>query len=279
MLYQQAPFDFSRDVLVIVHIPKTGGTALSKFIIDHFGPENCLRGIDIGVEKVGKIQPSRASKLRWRAREQAQKLAMLLRGGDPRLKQFYSKAELENVRAISGHFPLGAEPKISRKPVYVTAVREPVDRFLSTYYMGQDHRASWPPGKRDRHPFWGYDLDRFVDYVYARRQWNDINLQCRFLGGAGRFETARRAVDDRVFLAAPTDRLDEGLELLRPVLDLQTTILPPANVGKTRQRGAPPSPETLAKIRAMTAEDQLLYDYVSRVFDDLYREVTSRRVA
>jgi hypothetical protein len=29
----------------------------------------------------------------------------------------------------------------------------------------------------------------------------------------------------------------------------------------------------------MTSEDQLLFDYVSRVFDNLHREVTGARVA
>jgi hypothetical protein len=104
-------------------------------------------------------------------------------------------------------------------------------------------------------------------------------MQCRFLGGANRFEPARRAVDDRIFLAAPTNRLDDCFELLQPVLGLQPTVAPRSNVGKVRQGKAPPSPETLAKIREMTSEDQLLFDYVSRVFDNLHREVTGARVA
>jgi hypothetical protein len=277
MLYQSAPFDFSRNVLVIVHVPKTGGSSLADAIFAHLGVENCL--VTTSTDKVGKIQPSRMRRLAWTTRETLRKTAMWARGGEPRLADFHSKAELERILAFDGHYALGGEPRNSRKPVYITAVRDPVDRFLSNYYMAQDNRAQWAPGTRDRHPYWAYDLDRFVDYVYARRKWNDTNIQCRFLGGANRFEPARRAVDDRIFLAVPTNRLDDCFELLQPVLGLQPTVAPRSNVGKVRQGKAPPSPETLAKIREMTSEDQLLFDYVSRVFDNLHREVTGARVA
>jgi hypothetical protein len=215
-------------------------------------------------------------KLAWTTREALRKAATWARGGNRRLADFYSKAELERRLAFDGHCPVGDEPRFSRKPVYITLVRDSVDRFLSNYYMDQDNRAQSAPGQRHRHPFWTYDVDRFVDYVYARRKWNDINLQCRYLGGANSFEPARRAVDERIFLAAPTNRLDDCLELLQPVLNLKSTVAPRSNVGKARQGKAPPSPEALAKIREMTSEDQLLFEYVSRVFDDLYRDVTGK---
>jgi hypothetical protein len=274
MLYRPMPFDFSHDVLVIVHIPKTGGNSLSEAIFDRLGQENCL--VVDSAEKAGKIQPSRLHKAAWSAKEALRKAKFWARGGAPRMGDRDSRAELERVFAFDGHYALGREPRNSRKPVYVTAVRDPVDRFLSNYYMAHDNRAQWPPGQRDRHPFWAYDLDRFVDYVYARRSWNDTNIECRFIGGVGRFEPARRAVDERIFLAVPTNRLDDGVALLQPVFDLRLPLAPRSNVGKARQGKAPPSSEALAKIRQMTSEDRLLFDYVSRVFDDLYREATGK---
>jgi hypothetical protein len=277
MLYQPTVLDIERYVIVLVHIPKTGGSALSTPLFEHFGEDRCF--VTTSTDKVGKIQPSRIRKLAWTTREALRKTLMWARGGEPRLSSFYSREQLERVIVFEGHYALGGEPRTSRKPIYITSVRHPVDRFLSNYYMAHDNRAQWAPGTRDRHPFWTYDLDRFVDYVYARRKWNDTNMQCRFLGGANRFEPARRAVDDRIFLAAPTNRLDDCLELLQPVLGLQPTVAPRSNVGHARQGKAPPSPETLAKIREMTSEDQLLFDYVSRVFDNLHREVTGARVA
>jgi hypothetical protein len=274
MLFRSAPLDLARNVIVVVHIPKTAGSALGDALIEHFGPEYCF--IAHGSEKIGKIHPNRTHRLVWALREELRKAAMRLRGGEPRLSKFHSRADLERFHLFEGHYALDAEPRTSRRPVYITVVREPVDRFLSQYYYAHDLRGQWSAGSRDRHPYWTYDLDRFVDYAYARRRWTDTNLQCRFIGGANNFAAARRAIDDRVFLAAPTKRLDDALELLRPVLGLQSTVAPRSNVGQARQGKAPPSPEALAKIREMTSEDQLLFDYVSRVFDDLYREVTGK---
>ena len=278
MLYQPEPFDFSRNVLVIVHIPKTGGSSLCDAIFDRLGQENCL--FVESAEKAGKIQPSRLRKAAWSAKEALRRAKFWARGGAPRMGDRDSRANVERALAFDGHYALGREPRNSRKPVYITVVRDPVDRFLSNYFMAQDNRAKRVPGERDRHPFWTYDLDRFVDYVYARRKWNDINMQCRFLGGVGRFEPARRAVDECMFLAAPTNRLDDCLELLQPVLDLKSTVAPRSNVGQARRGKPPPSPETRAKIEEMTSEDRHLFDYVSRAFDGLYREFAgARRVA
>ncbi len=275
MLFQSAPLDLVHNVVVLVHTPKTAGSALSDALYAHFGPENCFEVSSS--EKVGKIHPYRLHRVAWTLREIWTQAAMRARGGEPRLYRFHARADLERFHLFAGHFALGGEPRTSRKPIYLTAVREPVERFLSHYYYAHDLRARWPEGNRDRHPYWTYDVDRFVDYVYARRQWNDTNLQCRFIGGANSFAAARRAVDDRVFLATPSHRLDDCLELLQPVLKLHSTVAPKSNVGRARQGKAPPSPAALAKIREMTSEDQHLFDYVSRVFDDLFREVRQER--
>ena len=201
--------------------------------------------------------------------------ALRLRGVDPLLPKGVADADFARLRLLEGHYALGDELNVGRAPIYLATVRDPVDRFLSDYYFRVDQRANWPAGKRERHAFWTYDVDRFVDHVYARRAWNEINRQCRYLGGEDSFAAAKRVVDERVFLAAPSNRLNDFLLLLRPVLGLNSTQAPLSNVGAARRAKAPPSAETLAKIWAMVAEDQLLFDYVSRVFDDLVRAAAS----
>jgi hypothetical protein len=268
MLYRPTPLDFSRHVLVFVHIPKTAGSAACDALFEQLGSDRCLVTND---GKVGKIHESRLHKVAWRARNSIHNAALRLLGVDPLLPKGVARADLGRMRLLEGHYALGDELKVGRKPVYLTTLRDPVDRFLSDYYYRFDQRARWPAGKRERHAFWTYDVDRFVDHVYARRAWNEINLQCRYLGGEDSFAAAKRAVDDRVFLAAPSSRLNEFLQLLRPVLELNSTQAPRSNVGAARRAKAPPSAETFARIREMVAEDQLLFDYVSRAFDDLFR--------
>ena len=267
MLYCPKRVDFSRQRVVVVHIPKTAGSALRTTLFESLGRENCL---STGAEKIGKIHPNRVHKLWWSARERVREAAMRARGVDPLLRRC-GTAKIEAMRLTAGHFAVGGEPPDSRKPVYISMVRDPVDRFLSQYYFSHDLRAKWPEGVRERHPWWTYDLDRFVDFVFSRKRWTVTNVQCLYLGGRDRFEAARRAIDDRIFLAAPSQRLGECIDLLRPVLNLKTESSARVNVGAARQRAAPPSAETLTKIEAMVSQDRLLFDYVSRTFDDLYR--------
>lgn len=269
MQYRPTPLDFSRQVLVFVHIPKTAGSAICDALFEQLGADRCLVVND---GKVAKIHESRLRKFAWGAGKSLRNAALRLRGVDPLLPKGVARADLARLLLLEGHYALGDELKLGRKPLYLATVRDPVDRFLSDYYYRFDQRANWPAGKRERHAFWTYDVDRFVDHVYARRAWNEINLQCRYLGGEDNFAAAKRAVDERVFLAAPSNRLNDFLQLLRPVLDLNSTQAPLSNVGTARRAKAPPSAETLAKIRAMVAEDQLLFDYVSAAFDALYRE-------
>jgi hypothetical protein len=273
MLYRLAPLDFSKSVLVVAHVPKTAGSSLCTALFAGLGRENC---VVTAMEKIEKVYSGEAHRFAWGARELVRKTAMRARGRHPLLPRRYTPAELERVLLFEGHFALGGEPRTSRRPVYVTLLRDPVDRFLSLYYYSHDLRGRWPEGVRDRHPYWTYDLDRFVEYIYARRKWTVTNVHCRYIGGDETFETARQAVDGRVFLAAPTERLGDCLALLAPVLDLKAAETPRANVGVSRPGKAPPSSETLAKIRAMVAQDQLLFDYVSHAFDDLHREISAK---
>ena len=223
------------------------------------------------LEKIGKIHTSRPHKIVWETRKLLRNAAARAQGVEPLLPKGFTSEQLDRLAILKGHITLGAEPKTGRQPVYITVVRDPVDRFLSDYYCRFDIRAAWPSGKRERHSFWTYEVDRFVDYVYKRRSWTDTNLQCRYIGVRGDFEAAKDAIDNRVFLAAPADRLDGFLELLRPILPSLPAQAPRANVGKARLEKAPPSRESLDKIREMVAEDQLLFDYVSKDFDEVYR--------
>ncbi len=267
MLYQPTPLDFSRNILVVVHIPKTGGTALLRALEERFGADGHLFP---ELEKIGKIHPNRARKIVWETRKFLRNSFARACGADPLLPKDFKPTQLDRLFFLNGHFTLGREPRTSRGPVYVVVVRDPVDRFLSDYYYRFDIRAAWPSGKRERHAFWTYDVDRFVDYVYRRRSWTETNLQCRYIAGRGDFNEARGVIDDRVFLAAPSSRLDDLLELLQPVLQLPSVRAPRANIGKAREGHAPPSRESLEKIREMVTEDQKLFDYVSAAFDSLY---------
>jgi sulfotransferase famil protein len=268
MLYRPTPLDFMHQILVFVHIPKTAGSALDDALKQGLGEENCLL---TRAESIGQVFPDRFRKFHWSVRKALRESRIRRRGAHPLLPDGVPAARLGELRLLDGHFSLGAEPKTGREPIYLTLVRDPVDRFLSDYY----YRSQWKEAASERHAYRTYDIDRFVDYVYRRRNWSETNLQCRYLGGRGEFVPAREAVDGRIFLAAPCDRIDDLLELLGPVLGIDLGRAPKMNIGRARQEKSAPSTETLTKVREMVSQDQLLFDYISREFNDLCQQATA----
>ena len=219
--------------------------------------------------KVGKIHfESRLHKFAWRARKSLRNAALRLRGVDPLLPKGVADADFARLRLLEGRYSLGRRAECRAR---ADLVRDPVDRFISDYSFRVDRGCIGRPAKRKRHAFWTYDVDaRFVDHVYANRAWNEINLQCRYLGGEDVFDRGQaRRRDERVFLTEPSNRLNDFLLLLRPVLRPEFEASAPPR----RRRSEPVGPrrhhppETLEG--PWSPEDQLLFNYVSRVFNDI----------
>ena len=86
-----------RKSLYFLHIPKTAGTTLISIIDDHFNLDSILH------EQV------------WNE---------IL----PKIPETFSQ-----FRLIRGHFGYGLHRVLTKKPLFLTMLREPVDRVLSFY--------------------------------------------------------------------------------------------------------------------------------------------------
>lgn len=268
MQFGSSPIDFKRELLVFVHIPKTAGTAFLKALDDRLGPDHRL---ETRMEKIDRIHSGRFAARLYSAERSIRNKLHEIAGVDALLPKGTPRSALDKITLLSGHVMLGHEPKTTRTPVYLTLVRDPVERFISHYYYLHDLAQPEQRGRRDRQAARTYSLEDYVNRLASGALYGPTNVHCLFLAGSESFEAARRVVDERIFLAAPSERLDEFLALLSKACGFGPIAASRANVGKARQTAEPASARTVLKIRALIDEDRKLVDYISHRFEEAYR--------
>jgi hypothetical protein len=157
------------DVL-LVHIPKTAGISLYTAMAKWFGPEQSLR------------YP--------RSTEEFKQQFLRL-----------SDEELHRYRLISGHFnlPFWLRRDLGGR-VVVASVREPVERFLSTYR----YTRSWTG--HPRHALVrDMSVAEFVDHCVAETARH--NGQCQFLCGSGNFLAAKEMAQKQIDLLGSVEEI------------------------------------------------------------------------
>jgi hypothetical protein len=171
------------------------------------------------------------------------------------------------TRAIAGHFSFGLHQAIlagACRPLYLSLVRDPVERFVSFY----KHALQTPD--HALHGAAGSGLEDFLTHTLSEpraRRWT-VAIQCSFLSGARSFEEARPIVDEAYSLIAPTERFAEFVARASRLLGKPAPAAPSRNVRA-------PTPELLGaaarladRIRETHIEDQRLYEHVRRRFAD-----------
>lgn len=166
-----------------------------------------------------------------------------------------------DLRAVIGHFWFGLHEHVARPSVYITLLRNPVDRLVSLYYYTKQGETM--------------SLEEFVRAPPFKEVDND---QTRRIAGVdppvGGCTTATlRAAEENLrrhfAVAGTTERFDETLVLLKRKLGWTRDVLSyPRNVNPHRPPTASLSAETIEAVRARNELDFALWQYATRLLDE-----------
>jgi hypothetical protein len=233
--------------LIFVHIPKTAGTTLNRIIDWQYDPLSIFT-----------IDPHR------------------IRATAARFKTL-SQGRRRRFRVIRGHSPYGIHEYLPQGAIYMTMLREPVARLLSSYYF----ILRWPlhplhrKFKRER-----LTVDHLVQFQPHRH-----NLQCRFISGLGNTGTCDRGTLElakenlaRSFrIIGLAERFEESLLLMTAILDWRVQFYESHKVATTRPS---PDPALLEMLSERNQLDLELYEFAKKRFeqdlqkhDDLIHEI------
>lgn len=220
-----------RPLIILLHIPKTGGTSLNTAFRGVYGKR--FTRINEGVNV-----------------DNAQAVRDILQN-DP-----------YQYDAIAAHFAGFGIHQYSPRPIrYVTLLRNPTNRAISQYY-----HILRKPGHKRHQQFTPLEnnLEEALPLVGQ-------NLQTRVLSGVppkqpltpADLETAKRHIDEHFLAIGTLERLDELLLVLKNLLDWPKAVeAPHRNIGTNRPRELPP--EIHEKANQFNALDFQLYAYADQ---------------
>jgi hypothetical protein len=225
-----------RPRVVFLHVPKTGGTTFVQILERHFPARAVLHTNGVQLDT-----------LRHRL--------------DP-----VTPAQRAQVALLHGHVSYGAHTLFPGPAVYLTLLREPVDRFVSTYYFERESAAPL-------HEFLvrtNLSLAEFTVCDEARR-YHD--LQVRLLAGEAApgepedlLARAKLHVEQHFKLVGLIERFDESVLLCGRRMGWRNLFSAKVNVTRERPRLAEVPAEVRAAIRARNALDVELYAWAQARF-------------
>lgn len=249
------------DILIHLHIPKTGGTSLNSMVQHGFRNNevtDCVIEGDEPHNGLGLVPYEYCQ----------QRLAL------------YRPDELRRIRYVTGHLPMGLHRAFDRPAKYFTVIRHPVERVISHFFFRIQEKVPYLKNGR---------LLTFEEYVESRNDVFLCDYQVRVVSGCPEFdaerpaqgmqtpgapvqsphlEEAKRNIEDHFLTAAPLENMLELALLLRRVYEWPMRRLLTEYKAPTRQRPRRDdvSPRLIKIIEDCNSHDMALYEWVGNRF-------------
>jgi hypothetical protein len=226
------------EALIFLHIPKTAGTTLNRIIEWQYNPLSIFT-----------LDP-------YRFRATAERFKTL------------SEERRRRFRVLRGHLYYGLHEFLPQGATYITMLREPVARFLSSYYFIL---------RRPLHPLHRkLKKERLGVEDYLRLIPHRHNFQCRLIAGIKNneiseerlLETAKENLSKSFRVVGICERFEESLMLIAKTFGWDVPYNENRKVSKNR---SPVDPRSIELIREHNRLDLELYDFGKTLFEESLR--------
>jgi hypothetical protein len=240
-------------LLIHLHIPRNAGTTLGRML-----------RLKLGTWPPGRLLGHREVLGLYGRGDWEQRLAKI---------EALPPRRLRRVRLFEGHFGWGVHERLPGPSMYLTMLREPVDRALSVY----DHlvQAGHLSPEVTLEEFSGRGVD-------PQRVWWIDNAQVRYLAGEGgrivdvprgrctaaMLETASARLRADNVLFGLTDRFDASMVLLRRALRWRSCHPVAANAAAGRRAAGQGDPAIVLRLAGLNELDAELHRRASALFEE-----------
>lgn len=184
-----------------------------------------------------------------------------------------NRSEFKDYRWVYGHCRFGVH-KVFRRPFqYITMIREPLSRIISTYYFILS-RPTNKLHKKVKH----MSLEQFLKSDDPRILAPLTNHQTRFISGRNKpdLELAKKNIRDHFLLVGLTERYAESVFLLQKMFGWEHKHYEKENVNKKKPKNVELPPALLDKIKKQNSLDYQLYDYCQNLFQQKLNELSTK---
>ena len=234
------------DLIIHLHIPKTGGTTLRDIVNRQYSSENILTipTIDKSKNIVGAL----------------------------------SSNKINQLEVIQGHLKYGIHNHFDRTAKYFAIMREPVDRVLSSYYYvisqeGNPQNLSNTKKTMSIYEYINSGINPFL--INGQTQLiagNTCSIDDPLIKSNELLDIAKENINKNFILTGTTEKFYESILLLKRMLNWKSPYYSRAN----RTKNKPDYSKIEAEIRGFIEDhNQLdidLYNYVNKSIDNKIKE-------
>ncbi|MEN8129456.1 MAG: sulfotransferase family 2 domain-containing protein [Pseudomonadota bacterium] len=254
----------ANQIILFLHIPKTGGTTLRKTCIyrNYHSSERYSAETYLAKERLHRgiyYYP----------------VGFYNKDPDLAIPEPVSRALGRNdIRAVTGHFCFGIHRYVIKRSTYVTLIRNPIDRIVSLYH----HLRRWAnpdPGLHAKIVAEDIRLDEFVKKCSLRELSDDQTRRIAGLEPEQRrysktvLNTAKKNLREHFSVVGLTERFDETLILLKRRLGWTEDLrYHPKHVTRNRPSASLLPKSSIAAIMERNELDIELYAFAKDLLDE-----------